>query len=348
MSNLTLKNTKQEIYDALLKAQEELKKKQNIAINVKKEDEQKKETVTIKKAEEAVKQEEEPQLSIAYKSVAKTIEQFFETYDQAKDEYKSIQEAIEIKKKNLQELYNIESTLFDFSTVVNSKLEWETNFEKTAQEKKAALEEELKRFEQELAEKKAQSEKAEKEYKAELQKARNHEEQDYKYEIKRKQIQEQDQWNDTMKSKKAVFDQECNAIKEGLKKREEAIKGYEEKINETNAKIENLQKEIEKAEQVKAAAIEEALQKAKKKAEESYGFKERYLKKEHEATESLLQSKLDMIMAENEANKKTIQDLQSKLDKAYTEMKDMAANAVNGAAIQKAYTSLNTNGKETK
>ena len=55
-----------------------------------------------------------------------------------------------------------------------------------------------------------------------------------------------------------------------------------------------------------------------------------------------------MVTAENEANKNTISDLQAKLDKAYAEMKDMAANAVNGAAIQKAYTSLNTVGKETK
>ena len=46
--------------------------------------------------------------------VAKMVDNFFDTYEKSKEEFNSIQEAIEIKKKHLQELYNIESTLFDF------------------------------------------------------------------------------------------------------------------------------------------------------------------------------------------------------------------------------------------
>lgn len=348
MADVTLKNTKQEIFDALAKAKEELAKKQSIAINVKEEDQRKKEKETIKKAEEAVKPKEEPELSAACKAVAKMVENFFDTYEKSKEEFNSIQDAIEIKKKNLQELYNIESTLFDFSAVVNSKLAWEAEFEKSAQDKKEAVQEELARLQKEAAERKAENEKAEKEYNAEIEKLHKRQEEDYKYEVKRKHLQDEDNWNDVMKAKKDKFDQECNDIKEDLKKREEAIKEHEEKINEINAKIEELQTKLNNADKDKENAIEEAVQKAKKKAEESYGYKERYLKKEHEASESLLQSKLDMVTAENEANKNSILDLQAKLDKAYAEMKDMAANAVNGVAIQKAYTSLNTAGKETK
>ena len=333
MADVTLKNTKQEIFDALTKAQQELTKKQSIAINVKEEDQKKKEKETIKKAEEAVKPKEEPELSAACKAVAKMVDNFFDTYEKSKEEFNSIQEAIEIKKKHLQELYNIESTLFDFSAVVNSKLAWEAEFEKSAQEKRERLQEELKRLEKEASEKKAENEKTEK---------------DYKYDVKRRHLQDEDSWNDVMKVKREKFDKECDVIKEDLSKREEAIKEHEEKINEINAKIEELQKKLDDAEKDKTDAVEDAVQKAKKKAEESYGYKERYLKKEHEASESLLQSKLEMVTAENEANKNTISDLQAKLDKAYAEMKDMAANAVNGAAIQKAYTSLNTVGKETK
>ena len=192
------------------------------------------------------------------------------------------------------------------------------------------------------------AEKTEKEYKEEIEKLHKRQEEDYKYDVKRRHLQDEDSWNDVMKVKREKFDKECDVIKEDLSKREEAIKEHEEKINEINAKIEELQKKLDDAEKDKTDAVEDAVQKAKKKAEESYGYKERYLKKEHEASESLLQSKLEMVTAENEANKNTISDLQAKLDKAYAEMKDMAANAVNGAAIQKAYTSLNTVGKETK
>lgn len=349
MPNLTLKNTKQEIFDALMKAQEELKKKESIAINVKKEDQQKKETETIKKAKESVEYKDEPQLSIACKAVTKTIEEFFDTYEKAKEEFKSIQEAIEIKKKNLQDLYNIDSTLLDFSAVVNSKISWETEFDKSAQEKKDELEKELTELEKTLAERKKESEKAEQEYKTEVQKRHKHEEQDYVYEMKRKHLEEEDSWKDTMKAHKEKFDTECAKKEKDLNKREETIKEHEAKIEETKTKIDELQAKIDNAEKVKEEAIAEALQKAKKKAEESYGYKERYLKKEHEASESLLQSKLDMVTAENEENKETIRDLQEKLDRAYAEMKDMAANAVNGSAIQKAYTSMQVNsGKEGK
>lgn len=348
MADVTLKNTKQEIFDALTKAQQELTKKQSIAINVKEEDQKKKEKETIKKAEEAVKPKEEPELSAACKAVAKMVDNFFDTYEKSKEEFNSIQEAIEIKKKHLQELYNIESTLFDFSAVVNSKLAWEAEFEKSAQEKRERLQEELKRLEKEASEKKAENEKTEKEYKEEIEKLHKRQEEDYKYDVKRRHLQDEDSWNDVMKVKREKFDKECDVIKEDLSKRVEAIKEHEEKINEINAKIEELQKKLDDAEKDKTDAVEDAVQKAKKKAEESYGYKERYLKKEHEASESLLQSKLEMVTAENEANKNTISDLQAKLDKAYAEMKDMAANAVNGAAIQKAYTSLNTVGKETK
>lgn len=349
MGNLTLKNTKQEIFDALMEAKEELKRKQSIAINVKQEDQQKKQAETINKAKEAVEYNEEPQLSVACKSVAKMVEEFFDTYDKAKEEFKSIQEAIDIKKKDLKDLYNIDETLLDFSAVVNSKIAWENDFEKKMEEKKKSLEEELQTLEKELEEKKAEQEKAEKEYKEEIEKEHKRQEQDYTYEIKRKHQEEEDNWKDLMKSKKEKFDADCAKIKEDLQKREEEIKEHEEKIEETNKKIAELQAKIDNAEKVKEEAIAEAVQKAKKKAEESYGYKERYLKKEHEASESLLQSKLDMITAENEANKATIQGLQAKLDKAYAEMKDMAANAVNGAAIQKAYTSMQSpTGKESK
>ena len=54
----------------MTKAQQELTKKQSIAINVKEEDQKKKEKETIKKAEEAVKPKEEPELSAACKAVA--------------------------------------------------------------------------------------------------------------------------------------------------------------------------------------------------------------------------------------------------------------------------------------
>ena len=187
MEKVTSKSTKDVIYNAYKEAMEKIAKMEQEKFDPVAEKEAARKKEMFKSADEIIKS------GILNDTVV--------------EQYLNLEAAIEAKKKELQEMYNIEKEASTFTALVNAHKDKEEELkteyalkEKTAvealEQRKAEIEAEIASL---LENHKAKINKCndeEEERKAEIKKARLREEEEYEYSRDRKRKLDEDQWAD--------------------------------------------------------------------------------------------------------------------------------------------------------
>ena len=143
MSNLTMKDTKQSIYDALQDALKKLENASHAKLDPAKEVAEKKKVETVAKAEVTVTQKIETIVQQLQEQVEDALLGVKETIISKSNSYKDLDEAIKIKEAELQELFGIERNCFTLAALINTQNEMRENFTSEMNARKASLEQEL-------------------------------------------------------------------------------------------------------------------------------------------------------------------------------------------------------------
>ena len=223
-----------------------------------------------------------------------------------------------MKKEELQNLYGIEAKANSLVAIINAHKDKEAELkekfkaeEATLMADMAAQEEALNSDIKELEKKKedliAATKAEHDELKKELDKQRKREAEEYNYDLKRARQLEEDKWTD-----------EKNARENELAKREAAVKADEQELAEKTAYIEELVQE----------ATEEGVKKGKADADKSNAFEVRALKQKNDYDVQILEDKVNRLELEVDSLRNEKADLQMKLDDAYAQMRDLAAETV--------------------
>ncbi len=294
---ITLKNTKAEILEALQDALEREKNANMMKAN-------------------PVKEERDKKVEKAVESSKKSVEQnIFST--ELINKFKDLEIAIEAEEQKLQELYGIEKEMSQLTLVVNAGKDCIASIEAKKEQETAKLNEELQKLEEEFRQKK---DLLQKEYEArtkELKLERERDQEEYNYKTKREREISNNKWEDEKKKREselANMTTEAEQLLADAKSKEKYLKELETKVEEIPAL---LNKEYERGKKEVATEMEK-----------ENNYKTELLKRDFQNTIDRQNDKIQALQSDLEKEHNQNASLQEKIDKAYLEIKELATKTV--------------------
>lgn len=294
---ITLKNTKAEILDALNEALEREKNMNKMKSNPEKEEKTRKTNQAIEETK---------------KNVEKNI-----FSEELINKFKDLELAIASEEEKLKNLYGIEKELNDLTIVMNAGKDCLIDIENKKKEETEKLKTSIKELEEEY---KNKSEELQKEYdlKAKnLKLERDRETEEYNYKTKREREISNNKWEDEKKTREATLksqELETKKLLDEAKENANNIKELEKKVNEIPTLLE---KEYTRGRK-------EATQELEKENK----YQVELLKKDYQSTIDRQEDKINALKEELEKAYKLNATLQEKMDKAYVEIKELATKTV--------------------
>ncbi len=294
---ISLKNTKAEILDALNAALEREKNMTKSKSNPEQEEKER----TIQEAVVESKKNVEAQIFS----------------QELIEKYNKLETAIQALEEKLKNLYGIDKELSHLTVVMNAGKDCLAQLEEQKKEKSEELEAKIKELEEEYKKKNSDLT-SEYELKAKsLKLERDRELEEYNYKIKRERELANNAWEDEKKTREAklkVMEEETKKLLADVQEKEKYINDLEEKVKN----IPNLMNE----------EYEKGKSDATTELEKEHQYKLELLKKDYQNT---IDRQIDKIESLNEELNKSIEmnkNLQEKMDKAYVEMKELASKTV--------------------
>lgn len=308
MSKITMKSTKQEIMEAYEEAMKKIAESES----------GKDDPVAAAKVENDKKIIESAQMIVEDNILNPVII----------ERYENLKTAIEMKNKELQELYGIETKANSLVAMINAYKDKEIELKDKYNARTKELDDEFTKKELILKEEIASLEKSKEdlinkiqnesnELTKSLNKKHKREEEEYEYNLKRSRKVENDRWED----EKAAREKE-------LAEREAAVKADEAELADRTSYIEELEKKVEEIPDLIQDAKDKAFADGKAKADKSNAFEVRALKQQNDYNTQILEDKVDRLYSEVDSLKAEKASLQAKLDDAYAQMRELAAETV--------------------
>ncbi len=294
---ITLKNTKAEILEALNEALKREKNMTKVKSDPVKEEQTKKEKEAINNTRE---------------NVEKNI-----FSNELINKFNELELAISTLENKLKELYGVEKELNNLTVIMNAGKDCIANIEEEKKLKKQELEDKIQKLDEEYKEKKEELEKNYTNQLNHIKLERKREEEEYSYNLKREREISNNKWQD----EKAKREQEL-AIKEAetLKINKEA-KEKEKYISDLEKKVEDIPKTLQNE-------YEKGVKDTKLELEKEHKYATELLKKDFQSTIDRQNDKIESLTEELKSvtNQNTL--LQDKVDKAYLEIKELASKTV--------------------
>ena len=294
---ITLKNTKQEILDALNEA---LLREKNSA----------------KTKSNPILEEKERKVNEAVQETKKNVDDNVFSENLIK-KFKDLELAIATEEEKLKNLYGVEQELSNLTLAVNASKDIITELEDKKKRETIKIEGEIKDLEEEFNRK---SKELSKEYDLKSQSLkveRERETEEYEYKIKRERELDKNAWEDEKKIREANLkakEDEANKLLIDAKEKEKYIAELETKVSD----IPNLLiKEYEKGKKEVTSELEK-----------EHKYQIELLKKDYQNTIDRQNDKIESLNLEIEKANTLNASLQEKMDKAYLELKELATKTV--------------------
>ena len=294
---ITLKNTKAEILEALNAALEREKNLSKMKYKPKKEEEKKK----VEKAIEISKENVEQKIFS----------------EELNDKFNKLELAIKAEEEKLKNLYDVEKELNNLTIVVNAGKDYMAELENNKKIKTEELNNNIKELEEKYKLKMSELEK-DYEIKAKnLKIERDRENEEYNYKLKREREISNNKWEDEKnKREKELSDKEAKTNELLLEAETNAqhIKDLEDKVKEIPSLLE---KEYSRGKKDATAELEK-----------EHTYTTELLKKDFQNIIDRQNDKIESLQEEVKKSNLEKESLLSKLDQAYLQIKEMATKTV--------------------
>lgn len=294
---ITLKNTKAEILDALNEA---LEREKNMA----------------KMKYEPEKEEKKQKVEKAIESTRESVEKKIFS-EELNNKFLDLETAIKAEEEKLKELYGVEKELNNLTIVVNAGKDYMAELENNKRVKTEELNNSIKELEEQY---KVKKEELEKEYETKtkaLKLERDRELEEYTYKTKREREIANNKWEDEKAERENILakkEEKVTILLEEAEAKAEQIKELENKVNDIPAILEK-----EYARGRKEAMVE---------LEKDHKFATELLKKDFQNTIDRQNDKIESLKEEVQKSNEEKKSLQEKLDLSYNQIKEMATKTV--------------------
>ncbi len=329
---ISMKNTKKELLDVINKMQSELASKEESRLNPEKVRTETRSKETIKKAEEISESDLGAQIHNLKIAINKELSAMADKIEIEAKKYTTLQEAINLKQSEIEEIYGIEKQAASLAVLLESQNQAREEFEaemglkrerldKEIAESKAAWEFEKKSFNETMAEEKRRTGQE-----------RQREEEEYNYNKKRSRALEENAFADKIATlekeiseKKDSIDKQVKEKTTALEEREREILEREKQMNQLEIQVERFPKELEEA-------VTKAIAAREKELTANFAQQKELLTKGFEGELRVLEAKITSLEATVKDQVKQIEKLGSQQEKAYQQVQNIAEKAVSGAA----------------
>jgi len=294
---ITMKNTKQEILDALSHALKRAEAAEKMRLNPEKVEKERNEKRVVEATKKAVEQ------NIFSKEL--------------NEKFGDLQEAIAAEENRLQELYGLGKEVRKLALAIEAGRERITAIETERAEKEAAAKTSMERLKKEFEQKNAE---LQAEYNAHMNKVkveRTRENEEYQYTLARKRERENNVWADEKAAREAELQKRESRAAEMLAEAESKA-GF----------IQTLEEKVESIPSILLSEKENAVAAATETLKREYGHQTALAEMERKNAVVRLEDKVAFLEKQLTASNKAVDALQAKLDKAYSEMRDLAAKTV--------------------
>ena len=330
---LSLSNTKQEMLEAYHTVLKQLEAQREAELKPEKKIEERKAKEVTQVAESLSSEEIAKEISNVKVEAGKMLAQISDKLEEEIGKFKSVQSAISLKEKELQELYEIERSAVTLAALIESQNQKRQAFESEMAEKKEALSQEIETL-------RADREKEKNEYEAETKerdvaekKRRDRDKEEYDYSFKREQKIAKDKFED----EKGKLEKEIQVKREQMEKelqaRESAIASQENEFNELRKKVSAFPKEME-------AGIAKAVKEATEKLNLEAKNREELQKREFFGERNVLTTRIESLEKIAKEQSEQIAKLTQQLEKAYQQVQEIAVKTIEGSSTIKSFANL--------
>ena len=294
---ITLKNTKAEILEALNQALEREKNINKTKSDPQKEEVERKKKESISESKENIKQN------------------IFS--DELINKFKNLETAIEALEEKLKNLYGLEGELNNFTLVVNAEKDFLADLEIKKKVETEKLETSIRELE---AEYKKKNKELEEEYAAKakaLKLERDREIEEYDYKLKREREIVNNKWEDEKKIREV-----------NLKNLEDEAKKKLKEVTEKETYLKELEQKVEGIPEMMLKEYERGRKEATAELKKEQEYQTELLKKDFQNTIDRQADKIKSLEGELEKISALNVSMQDKMDKAYVEMKELATKTV--------------------
>ena len=330
---LTTSNTKQEMLEAYHTVLKQLEAQKELELKPEKKLEEKKTKEVIQVADSLSSEGIARETSALKIETGKMLAQISDRMEEEINRYKAIQNAVALKEKELQELYEIEKSAMTLAALIESQNQKRQVFESDMAVTKEELNQEIETSRAEWEKEKNDYEFMIKERDVAEKKRRDREKEEYDYAFKREQKLAKDKFED----EKAKLEKEIQVKKEQmegeLKIREKAVVEQEAELNELRKKVAAFPKEMETA---VGKAIKETTEKINLEAKN----REELLKKDSGGEKNVFTTRIESLEKTVKEQSERIVKLNQQLEKAYQQVQDIAVKTIEGSSNAKSLANL--------
>lgn len=340
LPKVSLLSTKKEILDAFNAAKQELEQKAEIELKPERKLEEKKEKEIIKSADALSSDSITGHINDLKLELGKMLSQIADKLEEETNKYRKIQEAIEIKNKEFQEVYEIEKSATTLVALIEVQKMRKEEFEEQMIQSKKQLEDEIEKKRLDWEREKKEHDEAVSKRDAEEKKARERQKEEFNYVFQREQMLSRNKFNDEMAKLEKDLAVKTEEFEKYRMEEGKALKGRESNISEKEKQLGDLQKKLEIAAKEVETAVNRAIEETTKKLKEEAAKNEEILRKEFDGEKNVLKTKIESLSKVAAEQTKQIDNLSLQLEKAYGKVQDIAVKAVEGSASMKALNNL--------
>ncbi len=247
--------------------------------------------------------------------IGKMLGEVSERLENEVNKFRDIQKAIELKKKELEEVYEIENSSATLLALVEAQHQKRKEFESEIETTRLEWDKEKELYEAEVNERDVTETKT-----------REREKEEYLYTLNREQQMAKDKFED----EKAKLEKEIKLKKEQaereLEEREKSVAEREEELNELRKKVSNFPNEME-------SAINKEIKDIAGKLQMEAKNKEELLRKDFNGERNVLTTQIKSFEQTVKQQSEQITSLSQQLEKAYQKIQDIAVKTVEGKSL---------------
>jgi hypothetical protein len=344
---LSTSNTKQEMLDAYNVVVKQLKEKEEGELKPEKRVEQQRVEDVAKVAQSISTDTIATHIAGLKTEVGKTLSQISDKMEIEADKLTKVHQAVEIKEKEIRDLYGIEKEAQALAALIESQNRRHEEFEskmaadrdtfesKMASDREAlttkltadreALTKEIDATRTKWAEEKKSKDAEAKEWETAEKKKREREKEEFDYDFKREQRLARDAFNDEKARTEMEMQLKKAHLEDVLESREKAVAEREERMTDLENQVAGLSNELE-------GAVKKAIKETEARISMDAKYREELLKKEFEGERKVLTTKIEALEKTVSEQHEQIARLSQQLDKSYQKVEDIAVKAVQSAS----------------
>ncbi len=330
---LSLSNTKQEMLAAYSAALKQMEAQKEAELKPEKRLEEKKAKEVIQVADSLSSEGVAKEISVLKIETGKTLAQISDRLEEEIAKFKALQNAITLKERELQELYEIEKSAMSLAALIESQNQKRQAFEQEMADKKEALSREIEDLRAERDKGKKEFEEENKERELTEKKRREREKEEYDYGFKREQKLAKDKFEDEKAKLEKEVQTKKSQMETEMKAREKTIADREAELNELGKKVAAFPKEMETA---VARAVKETAEKLNLESKN----REELQKREFIGERNVLTTRIESLEKLVKEQSEQVAKLGQQLEKAYQQVQDIAVKTIEGSSTIKSFANL--------